>query len=76
MAGPGNSRHAHWYVPLERAVATIQIGQKKNLFNVFPEDLVREVVQYRKDLERLLDYDSNPLPIVFSKVIQNSLYYL
>ena len=56
-------------------MATIQIGHKKNLFNVFPEDLVREVVQYRKDLERLVDYSCNPLPLVFCRVIQNTLYY-
>ena len=69
MSGAGNIRHGHWFVPLERAVSTIQEGHKRNLFNVYPEDLVREVVQYRKDLQTLLDYNSNPLPIVFSQVI-------
>ena len=69
LSGSGNSRHVHWFVPLERAMSTIQKGHKKNLFSVYPEDLLKEVVQYRKDLQTLLDYNSNPLPILFSQVI-------
>ena len=49
-------------------MSTIQEGHKRNLFTVYPEDLVREVVQYRKDLQTLMDYNSNPLPILFSQV--------
>ena len=69
LTGSGNKRHGHWFVPLERALSTIQQGHQNDLFNVYPEDLIREVVQYRKDLQTLLDYISNPLPIVFSQVI-------
>ena len=69
LSGPDNCRHGHWFVPLERAISTIQKGHKKNLFSAYPEDLVKEVVQYRKDLQTLLDYNSNPLPILFSQVI-------
>ena len=69
MSGSGNCRHGHWFVPLERAVSTIQKGHKKHIFSVYPEDLVKEVVQFRKDFQTLLDYNSNPLPILFSQVI-------
>ena len=69
LSGSDNCRHGHWFVPLERAISTIQKGHKKDLFSVYPEDLVKEVVQFRKDLQTLLDYNSNPLPIIFSQVI-------
>lgn len=69
LSGSDNSRHGHWFVPLERAISTIQKGHNKNLFSVYPEDLVNEVVQYKKDLQTLLDFNSNPLPILFSQVI-------
>ena len=76
LNGPGNSRHGHWFVPLDRAISTIQLGHKRNMFTVYPEDLVREVVQYRKDLQTLLDYNTNPLPILFSQVIKYFFYFI
>ena len=39
-----------------------------NLFSVYPEDLVQELVLYRSNLQRLLDYHSNKLPRIFSLV--------
>ena len=56
-------------MPLDKAVALIGEGHREGLFPVYPEYLVKEVVQYRKDLQTLLDYNSNPLPIVFSHVM-------
>ena len=56
-------------MPLDKAVALIGKGHLEGLFPVYPEYLVKEVVQYRKDLQTLMDYNSNPLPIVFSQVM-------
>lgn len=69
LSRPDNKRSAHWFVPLDKAVAMIGRGYKAGLFPVYPEYLVREIVQYRKDLQTLLDYNSNPLPVIFSQVL-------
>ena len=70
MSGPDNKRSAHWFVPLDKAVAIIGEGHSEGLFPVYPEYLIKEVVQYRKDLQTLMDYNSNQLPIVFSQVMR------
>ena len=45
-------------------------GHAEGKFSVYPEDLVKELVIFRSNLQRILDYNSIKLPLLFSQVLR------
>ena len=66
--GEDNARAANWFIPLDKAAAMLSQGYTDSMFSVYPEDLLNELIVFRSNLQKLLDYNGNRLPRIFSVV--------